>query len=403
MTCYYKQFTGTPPVASELVELCHNSSKTMVWLQLTNSDWIMGGNGGTFVRVYIGAYPDGRHWHAMDAKAATWRDATHSFGNKLGPSKDVARFQRAITLDWKQFDGYNPGRWAKGLTFGTSISTAGFVMKALKTGFDAMGGGPLATYSGMRVKGFTVDDAIDYLARRAAQSGITVSYGGVADFEELAPDPAGQATEDPARTKDPRNIPVIPSTRPHGGRYAYATETAHIRFPRVNAYGFRGDSRAPSAIKDAGGFNPNYTRPDHIAQNVGQAQDQALNIGSFLKNQNYGGYISVCKSYAITKGFASGMGGTTARGPGWVYACLVEGAFNIPPAGLHGGINVPYNEQELSMPGLIDWDDVMGYRKVDQTGVFEGNIFLRRIMRSQDPQAYKKIWDLLSGQSQGPG
>jgi hypothetical protein len=400
MTYYCKQFTGTPPIAKQLVELCHDRGKTMVWLQLTNSDWIVGGSGGMYVTAYIGAYPDGRHWHAMDGKAAAWRDVTLSFGDKLG--SEVARFQRAITLDWRQFDGHNPSRWAKGLTFGTSISPAGFVMKALKTGFDAMGGGTLATYSGVRTKGFAVDDAIDYLNRRAAQAGITVRDGGLADFDEFFPDPAGQATEDKWLREDQRHIAIIPSRRPHGGRNAYEADTTHINFTRVNAYGFRGDSRPPSVIKNAGGFNPNYTRPDHIQQFVGKAQDQALNIAAFLSDQKYGGYISVCKSYAIAKSFASGKGGTTTSGAGWVYACLAEGAFDIPPKGTPiGATTVPFNEQELSMPGILDWDDVVGCRRVDQTGTFEGNIFLRKTLRNQDPQACTEIWRLLSGKSQG--
>jgi hypothetical protein len=396
---FYK-LLSEPPEATRLVELCHNISKTMVWLQLSNSDWIMGGAGHNLVTVYIGAYPEGRHWHAMDNQAEASRDATFAFGDKLGPSSAVARFQRAITLEWQGFNGHNPGRWAKGLTFGTSITPASFVMKALKTGFDAMGGGPMATYSGMRVKDFTVNDVLAYLRRRAAQHNITISRQP--DFTELAANEAFRLTEDAARMQDPRKIPMIESARRHGGRFAYVAETAHIPFRRVNAYGFRGDTRDPNAIKNAGGFNPNYSRPDHIAQNVGADQDQALNLDRFLSDANYGGYISVAKSYAIAKEFVRDRGG------GWVYACLVEGAFDLPPKGRHRDlvgrkIEVVRDEQELSMPGIIDWDDVMGYRKVDATGKFEGNIWLRTVMQNQDPKAYRTIWDLFSGQSQDGG
>jgi hypothetical protein len=396
MTIRYKLLSG-PPAATRLVELCHNISKTVVWLQLSNSDWIKGGAGDNFVTVYIGAYRDGPRWHAMDNKADAWRDATFAFGDTLGPSSAVARFQRAITKDWEGFDGHNPGHWAKGLTFGTSITSASFVMKALKTGFDAMGGEKMAAYSGMRSKDFTVTDALGYLRRRATQHNIIFSRQP--DFTEHPPNQAFQLTEDAARKEDARDIPTIKSARPHNGGYAYADETAHIWFDRVNAYGFRGDTRDPNEVKDAGGFNPNYTRPDHIRGNVGEPQNRALDLHEFLREPNYKGYLSVAKSYAIAKYFVS------QRGGGWVYACLVEGAFHLPRKGIHRRdgrkIEVIADEQELSMPGIIDWDDVMGYRKVDATGKFEGNIWLRTVMQHQDKQAYDKIYDLLSGESQG--
>ena len=130
------------------------------------------------------------------------------------------------------------------------------------------------------------------------------------------------------------------------------------------AYGFRGDSRPPSGIRNAGGFLPNYTRAKHIEDNKGKAQDQALNLQRFIANQEYGGYLSVTKSIAVAKAFATGMGGTTPVAAGWVYACFAEGGFLLPKQGDHGWVK--FNEQEISVPGILDWADVVGCRHVRQ-------------------------------------
>jgi hypothetical protein len=397
------------PGASRRVELCHDRAKTAVWLQLTNTEFIVGGASPNFVTALIGAVRTPTGWVAIDAAtAARLRDVTHAFGDKLGYR--VADFQRAITKDWATFDGAAPSRWAKGLTVGQDISGPSFVMKAIKTGFDAIGVS-VAAYSGPQLRAFTVDDTVEYLKRRAAVVGAEVVDGALLDFEEIGPDPTLGIQEDPASVSDTRRIQHILSTRviPHGGRYTYPELTTALPFKRVIAYAFRGDARVPSSIKSAGGFNPNYTRPDQIAKAAakGAPQDQALNLVDFLKDQFYGGYISVCKSYAVTKAFATGKAGTTPREAGWVYVCLVEGGFLIPPAGTikatkkHPEIKILHNEQEISMPGLLDWEDVVACRKVNRKGNFEGNIFMQKSFHRVDPQAKMKIWRLLSGESQG--
>lgn len=400
------------PGASRRVELCHDRAKTTVWLQLTNTEFLTGGAAPNFVTCLIGAIQTPSGWAAIDpGTAARLRDVTLAFGNNLGDRID--EFQRAITRDWASFDPSRASQWAKGLTVGQDMSNPSFVMKAIKTGFDAIGVS-VSAYSGLQLRGFKVDDTIAYLKKRAAVVGANVIDGALLDFEEIGPDPTLKLQEDKAKQSDTRIIPYIKSSRSngHSGSFAYPELTTSVPFPRVVAYGFRGDSRVPSAIKNAGGFNPNYTRPDQIAKasnTVGQAHDRALNLPEFLTNQFYGGYISVCKSYAVTKAFATGMGGTTTRAAGWVYACFVEGGFLIPPAGTipatttHPTITIPYNEQEISMPGLLDWEDVVACRRVNANGVFEGNIFMRQSMAHEDPKAAVALWKLLSGETQGSG
>lgn len=392
------------PGAEKRIELCHDRAKTTAWLQLTNSEYIINGlPSSRFVTVLIGAIKQGANWVPINpGTAARLRDVTIALGTNLALS--TGKFQKAIIDHWKHFNSVQAKQWAKGTTFGTSLTSASFVMKALKTGFDAIGQ-PMAAYSGLRGADFTVEDVLTYLNKRSAPIDATVFDGGLLDFQEIGPMPGYEAPypQDPAAQGDPRLIPYIASAKPlpHDPHFAYEAETGAVPFERVVGYGFRGDSRPPSAIKNAGGFLPNYTRPAHIDKHKGKAQDQALNLESFIGNQEYGGYISVTKSVAVAKAFATGLGGTTDRNAGWVYACFVEGGFHLPKPGDHAW--VIYGEQEISMPGVLDWSDIVGCRHVRQDGGFEGNVYLKHSLAHHDPQAAVTIWELLSGRSQGPG
>ena len=100
----------------------------------------------------------------------------------------TAKFQKAIIDHWKGFNSGQAKQWAKGTTFGTSLTSASFVMKALKTGFDAIGQ-PMSAYSGFRTADFAVADVLTYLKSRSAQVGAVVFDGGLLEFEELGPAP----------------------------------------------------------------------------------------------------------------------------------------------------------------------------------------------------------------------
>ncbi|MEP9375854.1 hypothetical protein ABLE91_03995 [Aquabacter sp. CN5-332] len=138
--------------------------------------------------------------------------------------------------------------------------------------------------------------------------------------------------------------------------------------------------------------------------------DQALNLPRFINNQFYGGYCSVSKSYGVAKAFATNANGTVVdggpRNAGWVYVCLVEGGFVIPAKGTVVTVGsdtgaIPYNEQEISMPGILEWDDVVACRKVHRTGAFEGRIYIKQSLIMHDIYAAREIFFLLSGLSQG--
>ena len=404
------------PGASSRIELCHDRAKTTVWLQLTKAAFVIGDPSPVFVTCLIGAIQKQNRWTAIDAgTAARLRDVTLAFGTRMGAH--IGGFQNAILTRWQGFSHDKAAEFANWRTVGADLSNPSFVMAAIKMGFDAIGVS-VPAHSGLQLRGFTVDDTIAYLESRATVVGASVLDGALLDFSEIGPDPSLAAFEDEARMTDKRDIPCIESNKAdrHSNIFAYAELTASVPFPRVVTYGFRGDSRTPSAIKNAGGFNPNYTRPDHIAKaekKVGQEHDQALNITKFIADQTYGGYISVSKSYAVTKAFATGMGGTTGgktsfwskkreRAAGWVYVCFVEGGFNLPPVDKPiGGVTVKFDEQEISMPGSLDWEDVVACRRVSANGNFEGNIFMRQSMALEDPKASVAIWKLLSGETQG--
>ncbi|MCP6037075.1 hypothetical protein NL368_27440, partial [Klebsiella pneumoniae] len=87
----------------------------------------------------------------------------------------------------------------------------------------------VSAYSGLRMKGFSVDDAIDYLQRRAAVAGVNVVDGALLDFEEIGPDPTLRVQEDKAYQSDPRMIPYVPAKRNgHGGHFSYPELTASV-------------------------------------------------------------------------------------------------------------------------------------------------------------------------------
>lgn len=409
MTIHIMRLISDLPASSRRVELCYNNAKTVCWLQLTNTEFIVDRQGAGFITVLIGAYRTPAGWKSMDPETANLnRDVTLAFGDNI--YERVGLFQRAIVRSWAGFSHATAHRYAKGLTFGRDLSSPSFVMQALRSGFEAIGF-YMPAYKGLRSGGFSVDDAIAYLQARARIVPAPVVDAALHEFEQIGPDPAGILAEDQAISTemgDVRDIPVVYSNRnlSHDRNFAYAAETARFNLERVIGYGFRGDSRPPSAIRDAGGFNPNYTRPDHIAlaEAQGRPDDRALDLERFLSFQEYGGYISVSKSIGMTKAFASNInktaGGAGQRG-GWVYACFVEGGFNIPKSQDATDFIIPHDEQEISMPGKLDWSDIVACRRVSKHGMFKGNLFIKRSFYLQDPDACIKVFELLSGRSQG--
>ena len=51
---------------------------------------------------------------------------------------------------------------------------------------------------------------------------------------------------------------------------------------------------------------------------------------------------------------------------------------------------------------MLDWEDIVACRWVDNYGYFDGNIFMRESLQREDAAAAAEILKLLSGLSQVP-
>lgn len=93
--------------AEKRIEICHDRAMTTIWLQLTNSEYIVnGGSGARFVTVLIGAVKQGANWVPIDAGlAACFRDVTIALGTSFVAS--TGRFQWGEPL-LPQRDGFMP-------------------------------------------------------------------------------------------------------------------------------------------------------------------------------------------------------------------------------------------------------------------------------------------------------
>jgi hypothetical protein len=127
-------------------------------------------------------------------------------------------------------------------------------------------------------------------------------------------------------------------------------------------------------------------------------KNRPLDLYSYIEQEDFGGFLSVSRSVRIAKSFASGRGLTASedkKRDGWVYAVYCEGAIHVPHEENH--------EFELAMPGILDWADVVGWRKVQQAdGKFDplGPVYLRKSLSIYDPDAFLELYEVLSGKHQ---
>ncbi len=447
----------------DMVRLCIDLTFDRCWLELSNFGAIYAGaDESQMVRVYIGACKRGGDWLPMTPGLAT-RYKSIELAGSIGLPSRIAAFQRAIVDEWRAFDAKHIDRFAKGTTFGKSHTSASFAAKALKTGYDAAGV-PEKAYSGIKISGWSASDLEKYAKSREHLLGFrdkdVRALGDLAgDFLELPPMPQYDGKEEPSPgtvngLKD-KEIELIPSAKAakHSGNFAYAKELKDIPFRRVVSYGFRGDTRPPWEFKsDSGrsmqGFTPNYTRPRHSeimdeklaeavvktkayedadaatrkamikryladpanaaairaqrekkmlagagglnALSIADKETSALSLGDYINSELLGGYISLSKNALVARTFVSRKG--------WVYCIFAEGGFEVPRKGRHPWATK--NEAEIALPGMADWEDVVGFRQVDPTGQFTGPVYLRRSLHRKDPPAFARIFEIFSGKNQ---
>jgi|GEM_PF-5101040 len=146
------------------------------------------------------------------------------------------------------------------------------------------------------------------------------------------------------------------------------------------------------------------------------ASGSPIDLRSYQKTQILGAYVSLSKSVSIARHFASGRGGTVVKGKynnGWVYACRAYGGFNLPintqdhknrfPHALNWLKGVPYSEQEIALPGLIDWEeDIVAIRRVNENGDLVGDLYIKQNLEEREgKQLHDQIFQLLEGATQG--
>ncbi len=393
-----------------------SKSRNIAWLELTGTEYLINGNEGPKVaKVFIGAVKSGTNWKPISPPETQVSDAVRRpFAGGFSDSAKIISFQQTIIKDWAGFQSANASQFAKGKTFGKSLTSPSFVAKALKTGFDAISD-PKSAYFGWKLSDWSIKDLEGYLGKRHQVKPDEYVFG----FNVYAPNPAyeqaGYIKDQPTKS-DTRQLDYIHSAKEqgHSRKFAYEDELKNLpkEFERVIAYGFRGDTRPPTEVKKCGGFLPNYARPGHIEghekkknpkmkeYNLPAYQEEetgALNLEKFIKDQFFRGFLSATKSIAIGKCFATGYTNPAHKSDGWLYACYLEGGLHLPPYGKHSWIQ--YAEQEISMPGILDWQDIVACRRVKQSGAFTGPVYMDPNL-SKDNKAAVEIWDLLSGKSQ---
>ena len=114
-----------------------------------------------------------------------------------------------------------------------------------------------------------------------------------------------------------------------------------------------------------------------------------LNVSAHVHDDyDFKGFISTTTNPSLAKFWGT---------KNWVYATYVEGGFLLPEPQnpdfdlTHGGTFTKYSENEVAVPGGIDWEDVIGY--IDRT---TNKIYIRDGFKDLDKESYIKVLQGLS-------
>ena len=148
----------------------------------------------------------------------------------------------------------------------------------------------------------------------------------------------------------------------------YAKELENI--PRVNEFVYRGMKRSPELIKEAGGIWSRLTDP-HFPDKKKKYGVSFQDLERHVEDSD-GAFISTTRSIAIAKHFAMKEAKKTDQAYGYVYCLRANAAIDTSKIVL----SRYEDEQEISIPGGVDYENIIAYRKVDsKTGLFIGNIY----------------------------
>lgn len=315
--------------------------------------------------------------------------------------------------DFVSADPRNKNSFFKGRTLGERLENyPGLIMKSLKTGFGSVSYIKEHAYTGYKLEQFVEKDIISYVKKLSSSPELDLKSGVfvwgdretgnyIWDFESTQIENIKSLfikaknlnikepiynddlkhRFDKVRTENGYNTLEDRNAARENFNYTGARNSNLIR---VNAYGFRSDSRPPIQIRVDGGFHPNATRDDRrrIAELPLDHDDRKLDgfkkprdnkdftpittddlLDNLVHQSNWGsdfsGFVSFAKNPAKTLQFIPITLGRKA-GFAWIYVvkCIdaidVEESFKDPR----------YNEREISMAGGVDWDDVVAWRKV---------------------------------------
>jgi hypothetical protein len=229
------------------------------------------------------------------------------------------------------------------------------------------------------------------------------------------------------RTQFPTNTPI-------------ATDWYLFNFiQRTHAVTFRGDTRPPSeVIGRQNGFNPPNSRTDryYLEKNIYEAfnsyslrrfknavdktdflravdsvarseddqkllvdymmwrkiaEREAVHLGRMVENECLKGYISTARSIDTSIRFGTAY----HTKPGWLYMTVV-----------HGGFVVPFGERtywgteegEIAQWGPIPGERIVGFVHLDGWAP-DSAIYIRRKFRKDEPKAFEKMFNVLSGKT----
>lgn len=206
----------------------------------------------------------------------------------------------------------------------------------------------------------------------------------VEDSEEIA------ASKNDFDFRIPISIKNPPTT------YTYAKELEGV--PRVNEFVYRGMKRSPEVLKEGGGIWCILTAP-----NIPEHKKRYGVSFSALEqhiDDNEGAFISTTRSIKVAVYYAVHEATKAGLDYGYVYCMRAHGGIDATKIVLsrHGF------EQEVSVPGGIDYENIVAYRKVSvATGGFFGPVrFLASDLQNNkiDKETVKRIHNDLSGTPQ---
>ena len=331
---------------------------------------------------------------------------------KFGPMRQAfcqivmdrfAAAQEAIAVN----DTARLNEFFKGLTIGSSKNIYGFHMQAVKDCFTAFHFYS-KTYSGLRFSSFGLDDLVRYVEEHRKGYPKKLTEHEITGFTRkpaaaFHAAPAAPPYTIPNVGKDfkgihkeyldivkaslkhwkARNVQMPMVGKPKQAPDAVLTPGKEDDPVIVHEYGFRGDGRPPVVIMASGGFHPNTIRyfadpakeadfekkrqdlyaraeKDYQFDKVDPNAPMQPHFDPWLHQDTYDAisvFLSISRAPTVAEHFIHMFG----KGNGHIY--LIRGVGGIDQEATFQKVQYP-GEKELSVPGGVDWEDIVAFRPV---------------------------------------